>query len=88
MKMHEREQALGRFIVIKKQIYELGIKAQSYVKEIQEEIDSFFSKNDFTKMDFRKVETLARELQTMQEDFKEKAGKMNELRATFNLTES
>jgi hypothetical protein len=86
--MHEREQALGRFIVIKKQIYELGIKAQSYVKEIQEEIDSFFSDKDFTKMDFRKVETLSRELQIIQEDFNRKAVKMNELRITFNLTES
>jgi hypothetical protein len=85
--MHEREQALGRFIVIKKQIYELGIKAQSYVKEIQEEIDSFFSDKDFTKMDFRKVETLSRELQAVQKDFNEKAGKMNELKINFNLTE-
>ena len=86
--MHEREQALGRFIVIKKQIYELGIRAQAYVKEIQEEIDSFFSEKDFTKMDFRKVETLSRELQAIQEDFNEKAGRMNDLRVTFNLTES
>ena len=85
--MHEREQALGRFLVIKKQIYELGIKAQSYVKEIQEEMDSFFSEKDFTTMDFRKVETLSRELQAIQKDFNEKAEKMNELRITFNLTE-
>ena len=86
--MHEREQALGRFIVIKKQIYELGIKAQSHVKEIQEEIDSFFSDKDFTKMDFRKVETLSRELQAVQKDFNDKAIKMNELKINFNLTES
>ena len=85
--MHEREQALGRFIVTKKQIYELGIKAQSYVKVIQEEIDSFFSEKDFTKMDFRKVETLSRELQAIQKDFNDKAVKMNELKITFNLTE-
>jgi hypothetical protein len=86
--MLEREQALGRFIVLKKQIYELGVKAQSYVKEIQEEIDSFFSEKDFTKMDFRKVETLSKELQAIQEDFNDKAVKMNELRVTFNLSES
>jgi hypothetical protein len=84
---YERELALGRFVALKKQIYELGIKAQSLVKDIQEETDSFLSDKDFTSMDFKKVEALSKDLQTIQADYKEKAEKMNYLKDTFNLTE-
>ncbi|MBI1936669.1 MAG: hypothetical protein HYS25_00950 [Ignavibacteriales bacterium] len=83
--MFEREQAIGRFEILKKQIYELGIKAQSLVKDIHEEVESFLSDKDFTTMDFVKVETLAKELQSLQIDYKEKAGKMEQIKSTYNL---
>ena len=83
--MYEREQALGKFTILKKQIYDLGIKAQSMVNDIKNETDSFLSDKDFSTMDFNKVETLAKELQLLQADYSEKAGKMNQLKTTFNL---
>ncbi len=81
----ERERALGQFIALKKQIYELGIKAQVMVKDINDETDSFLSDKDFLSMDFKKVETFAKELQFLQKDFKEKAGRMEQLQSTYNF---
>lgn len=82
---HERERALGQYVALKKQIYELSIKSQSLVKDIHEETDSFLSDKDFTSMDFKKVETLSKELQLLQDDYKEKAEKMNLLKSTYNF---
>ena len=36
-------------------------------------------------MDFKKVEALAKELQMLQADFKEKAEKMEALKSTYNF---
>ena len=83
--MNDREQALGRFMMLKKQIYELGIKAQSMVKDIQQETESFLSDKDFSEMDFKKVETLSKELQLLQADYKDRIEKMSQLKITFNF---
>ncbi len=82
---NERQQALGSYMMLKKQIYELGILAQSHVEAIHEEINSFTSEKDFSTMDFKKVETLSKELQKLQEEFKEKAAKMDSLKSTYNF---
>ena len=82
---YEREQAIGKYEVLKKQVYELGIKAQAMVKNIQEETETFLSEKDFSTMDFKKVETLSKELQTLQKEFKEKIDKMSQLKETFNF---
>ncbi len=84
---YKRERALGRFVILKKQIYELGVKAQSLVKEIQDETDSFLTDKDFTTMDFEKVETLAKQLFDIQNDFTEKAKEMDSLKTLYNLNE-
>lgn len=85
--MYERQRAEGKNVILKKQIYELGIKAQSMVKEIQEETDTFLSDNDFTSMNFSKVEILAKELKTLQMDYQEKAAELTRIRKTFNITD-
>ncbi len=82
-----REQALGKYIVLKKQIYELGIKSQALVKDIQEETETFLSDKDFSTMDFKKIETLAVELQQLQVEYKEKVSTFLELKETYNITE-
>ncbi len=82
---YDRERALGQYVALKKQIYELSIKSQSLVKDIHEETDSFLSDIDFTSMNFQKVETLAKELQLLQVEYKEKAVKMEQLKTTFNF---
>jgi hypothetical protein len=81
----ERERALGQFIAIKKQIYELGIKAQLLVNDVHEETDSFLTDRDFSSMDFKKVELFAKELQQLQNDFKEKAERMAQLQSVYNF---
>lgn len=85
--MYEREKAIGKNVILKKQIYELGIKAQALVKEIQEETDTFLSDKDFTSMDFSKIETLAKELKTLQLEYQEKAAELIRIRETFNITD-
>jgi len=83
----ERDQALGKYIVLKKQLYELGIKAQALVNDIQEETETFLSEKDFSTMDFDKVITLSNEVKKLQVDYAEKAQKFNELKETYNFTE-
>jgi hypothetical protein len=81
----DRERALGKFVILKKQIYELSIKAQSMVNVIHEETDSFLSDKDFNSMDFVKIETLAKELQLIQEDYTVKAGHMQHIKETYGF---
>ena len=81
----DREQAMGKFIILKKQIYELSIKAQSMVNVIQKETDSFLSNKDFNSMDFAKIERLANELQLIQEDYTVKAGHMQRIKETYGF---
>lgn len=83
--MNERELALGRFTILKKQVYELGVKAQSMTRDIQQETESFLSEKDFSEMDFKKVEALSKELQLLQADYKDKIVKMIQLNDTFNF---
>ena len=82
---NERDLALGRYTMLKKQIYELGMLGQSHVESIQKEIATFTSEKDFTSMDFQKVETLAKELQKLQSTFVEKSRQMIHLKETFNF---
>ncbi|NMB83476.1 MAG: hypothetical protein GYA14_16830 [Ignavibacteria bacterium] len=85
---YEREQALGKYLVLKKQIYELGIKAQSFVQNIQEAVNSFtLSESDFTSIDFKKVIALSSELLKLQKEFSVKSEEMNRLKKTYNITE-
>ena len=85
--MYERERAEGKNVILKKQIYNLGIKAQALVKEIQDETESFLSDKDFTSMDFSKVESLAKELKMLQLEYQEKAAELTRIRKTFNITD-
>lgn len=85
--MYERERAEGRNVILKKQIYNLGVKAQSMVKEIQDATDSFLTDKDFASMDFHKVETLAKELKLLQLEYHEKAAELDRIRKTYNITD-
>ena len=85
--MYEREQALGKYMGLKKQIYELGVRAQALVNDIQEETESFLSDKDFTSMDFSKVIVLANELKTLQMSYQEKAAQFENIRAKYNFTD-
>ena len=85
--MYERERAEGKNVILKKQIYNLGIKAQALVKEIQDETESFLGDKDFTSMDFSKVESLAKELKMLQLEYQEKAAELTRIRKTFNITD-
>ena len=82
---YEREQAIGKFEVLKKQVYELGIKANALIDSIREETDTFINENDFSTMDFQKVESLAKDLQAIQKDYSAKKGKMEEIKKTYNI---
>lgn len=81
----EREQAIGKHEVLKKQIYELGVKASALIREIQNETESYLNDNDFSTMDFIKVKALAKELNALQIDYKEKVARMNDIKTTFNI---
>lgn len=78
-------QALGQYEATKKQLYELGIKAQSMVNSIFEETNSFLTEKDFSTMDFKMIETLAKELQQLQSDYNEKSLRMKKLKETYNF---
>ncbi len=84
---YEKEQAHGRYIILKKQIYELGIRAQSHVEGIRQETDTFLTENDFTKMDFKRIESLSRELQLLQGEYNDKVAQMKLLKDTYNISE-
>ena len=85
IRQNERAAAVSKFTYLKRQLYELGQKAQALVNDINQETDTFISDKDFSQMDFEKVESLAKELQAMQEDYKGKVEKMNSLKETYNL---
>jgi len=85
--MNEREKAIGKYMTLKKELYDLGIKAQALVNDIQDETETFLSEKDFSAMDFKKVETLAKELQKIQTDFNAKAARFEELKNTYSITE-
>lgn len=85
--MDDKQKALSKFTYLKNELYNLGMKAQALVNTIHEETDTFLTENDFTSIDFKKVETLAQELQKLQKEFKEKADKFQRIKDTFNISE-
>ena len=85
--MTDKEKAQARFSYLKRQLFELGSKAQALVNSIHEETDTFLSEKDFSTMDFKKVEALAEELQQLQTDYKSKVDQFNKLKDTYNFTE-
>lgn len=83
---YERDRALGQYTVLKEKIYRQGIKAQSLVDSINDEMNAFaLSEKDFTDMDFKKVETLVKELQQLQTDYIESVVRMKKLKETYNF---
>jgi hypothetical protein len=88
MSDQKREMAIGRFAMLKKKIYELGVKSQAFVEEIQNEVNAFaVSETDFASMDFKKIKTLAEELLVLQKDYSVKVKEMNGIRSTYNIEE-
>ena len=85
--MTEKEKAQAKFTYLKKQLFDLGSQAQALVNSIHEETETFLSDKDFSTMDFKKVETLSRELQQLQREYKNKVDQFNKLKETFNFTE-
>jgi len=85
--MEEKEKAQSKFTYLKRQLFELGSEAQALVNSIHEETETFLSDKDFSTMDFKKVETLAKELQQLQKVYKQKVEQFNKLKETFNFTE-
>lgn len=85
--MTDKEKAQSKFTYLKRQLYDLGSQAQALVNSIHEETETFLSEKDFSSMDFKKVETLAIELQQLQKDYKNKVDQFNKLKETFNFTE-
>jgi len=83
--MTDKEKAQSKFTYLKRQLYNLGAEAQALVNSIHEETETFLSDKDFSTMDFKKVETLAKELQQLQVNYKNKVDQFNKLKETFNL---
>lgn len=84
---NEKEKALSKFTYLKRQLYELGMLCQALVNQIHEETETFLSEKDFSSMDFKKIETLSKELQRLQREYKEKVEKFNLLKDTYSLPE-
>jgi len=85
--MTEKEKAQSRFVYLKRQIFDLGSKAQALVSSINEETETFLTEKDFSTMDFDKVITLSKELKQLQNEFRTKVEQYNRLKETFNFTE-
>ena len=85
--MEEKEKAQSKFTYLKRQLYDLGSEAQALVNSIHEETETFLSDKDFSTMDFKKVEILAKELQQLQKVYRQKVEQFNKLKETFNFTE-
>lgn len=84
----EREQAIGRLTVLRKKIYELGIKAQSLFNDLAEETN-FISdpEKDFLSVDCKKAKVLLDEIQKCQIEFNKLSEEANKLKTTFNIEE-
>ncbi len=81
----ERDRALGRFMVLRKKAYELGIKAQSLLSDIHEETNTLLTGKDFMEVDFKKIKILADECISIKNDFSNVDKEMKELDATYDL---
>jgi hypothetical protein len=83
----ERQSATAQYSYLKRQLYELGQYCQALVNQIHEETETFLSDKDFSAMDFKKIETLAKELQQKQTEYKYKVDKFNKLKETYSFGE-
>jgi hypothetical protein len=78
MSDQKREMAIGRFQMLKKKIYELGVKSQAFVEEIQNEVNAFA---------VSEIKTLAEELVKLQKDYSIMAKEMLQIKSTYNIEE-
>ncbi len=81
----ERDQALGRKVFLDKEIFELGIKASSLVDSINKETKTFMAKKDFMTINWTKVESLAVELQKLQNEFREKCEERDSIKEIYGF---
>jgi len=81
----ERDQALGRYIALKKKAYESGIKAQSLLNDIYDESNTLLSGKDFSSVDFKKIITLSEECIKVQNEFGAIKLEMENLNNTYQL---
>ena len=81
----ERDQALGRYIALKKRAYEAGVKAQSLLNDIYDETNTLLNGKDFTQVDFKKILTLSNECMKVQHEFFEIKSEMENLNSTYQL---
>jgi|GEM_PF-2729416 len=78
-------EAAGRYDQLKREVYELGIKAQAILDDIQAETETLLSGRDFNKIDFDKVIVLCRECKAAQASFAEKAKTMEEIANAYGI---
>jgi len=83
----EKEKATAQYSYLKRQLFELGSYCQALVNQIHEETEIFLSDKDFTTIDFKKIQTLALELQQKQHEYKEKVDKFNKLKELYSFGE-
>lgn len=85
--MTDKDKAQAQFSYLKQYLYNLGKECQALVNSIHEETETFLSDKDFSQMDFKKIELLAKDLQLKQKDFKAKVEKFNKLKDDFGFSE-
>ena len=85
--MTDKERAQSQFSYLQQYLYNLGKECQALVNSIHEETETFLSDKDFSQMDFKKVELLAKELQLKQKDYKAKVEKFNKLKDDYGFNE-
>jgi len=81
----ERDQALGRYIALKRKAYEAGVKAQSLLNDIYDESNTLLSGKDFVSVDFKKIITLSGECIKVQNEFTAIKTEMENLNNTYQL---
>lgn len=81
----ERSNALGKYELLKKEVYALGIRAASHLNDLQNEIDTLTTDKDFSQIDLDAVQVLIDALKGIQNSFNEKRDKMNKLAETYGF---
>ena len=85
---YEREQAIGKLVVKRKQIFELGVKGQNLADDLSEQFNFMANpENDFLSVDCKKSKVLLNELMKIQEEFKKISSEAESLKTTFNIEE-
>jgi hypothetical protein len=86
--MNNREMALGRLVMLRKELYQIGTRAMTFVKEIQDEVNAFaFTEDDFTTIDFKKVKTLSEEIMKLQKEYQIRIKEADSIKTTYNFEE-